>query len=178
PIELRNPICFYEGHLPAFGVNTLIKRGLGRPGVDSNLEVLFERGIDPEDAAHVPTSGNGWPSRAVVQDYGNSADRLVAAAIEREGMEAPKTPVLAGGLALYPVLEHEPMHQETLGYMWHRLPYDRKIAPSGAPAPVVDGPPPDRSMARVPAGRATLGAARGEGAFGWAHELPRPRGQL
>ncbi len=37
PIALRNPICFYEGHLPAFSVNTLVKRGLGpsrdRPGV-------------------------------------------------------------------------------------------------------------------------------------------------
>ena len=27
PIALRNPIVFYEGHLPAFAVNTLIKRG-------------------------------------------------------------------------------------------------------------------------------------------------------
>src|SRR5262249_9345565 len=27
PIPLRNPICFYEGHLPAFSVNTLLKRG-------------------------------------------------------------------------------------------------------------------------------------------------------
>ena len=25
PIALRNPICFYEGHLPAFSVNTLVK---------------------------------------------------------------------------------------------------------------------------------------------------------
>ena len=28
PIALRNPVVFYEGHLPAFAVNTLIKRGL------------------------------------------------------------------------------------------------------------------------------------------------------
>ena len=28
PIALRNPIVFYEGHLPAFSVNTLIKRAL------------------------------------------------------------------------------------------------------------------------------------------------------
>src|SRR5262245_23773561 len=49
PILLRNPICFYEGHLPAFSVNTLLKKGLGDAGIDPDYEVLFERGIDPED---------------------------------------------------------------------------------------------------------------------------------
>ena len=30
PIRLRNAIVFYEGHLPAFAVNALIKKGLGQ----------------------------------------------------------------------------------------------------------------------------------------------------
>jgi hypothetical protein len=34
PIRLRNPVVFYEGHMPAFAVNTLIKKGLGRSGID------------------------------------------------------------------------------------------------------------------------------------------------
>ena len=29
PITLRHPIVFYDGHLPAFSFNTLVKRGLG-----------------------------------------------------------------------------------------------------------------------------------------------------
>ena len=37
PIALRNPICFYEGHIPAFAVNTLLKRGLGDAALDSSL---------------------------------------------------------------------------------------------------------------------------------------------
>ncbi|HEU4521224.1 MAG TPA: ergothioneine biosynthesis protein EgtB, partial [Thermoanaerobaculia bacterium] len=49
PIALRNPIVFYEGHLPAFSVNTLLKRTMGRKGIDERLETLFARGIDPED---------------------------------------------------------------------------------------------------------------------------------
>src|SRR5262249_38867828 len=68
PIPLRNPICFYEGHLPAFSVNTLIKRALKEPGVDEEYELLFERGIDPEDEA---AAGNGrmrWPSRDRILD--------------------------------------------------------------------------------------------------------------
>src|ERR687892_2199054 len=58
PIALRNPIVFYEGHLPAFSIISFVNRGLGRPGVDPRLEVLFARGIDPEsEATAVPRSG-------------------------------------------------------------------------------------------------------------------------
>jgi len=49
PIALRNPIVFYEGHLPGFSLNTLVKKALDRRGVDERLERLFARGIDPED---------------------------------------------------------------------------------------------------------------------------------
>ena len=45
PIALRHPIVFYEGHLPAFSLNTLVKKGLGRPGVD-------ERARAPVRARH------------------------------------------------------------------------------------------------------------------------------
>src|SRR5437660_11872488 len=51
PIALRHPIVFYEGHLPAFSFNTLVKKALGRPGIDERLELLFARGIDPHEAA-------------------------------------------------------------------------------------------------------------------------------
>ena len=48
---LRNPIVFYQGHLPAFSFNTLVKKGLGRPGFDARLEDLFARGIDPHESS-------------------------------------------------------------------------------------------------------------------------------
>src|SRR5215204_7156150 len=57
PIALRNPVVFYEGHLPAFSIISFVNRGLGRLGVDPRLEVLFARGIDPEsEEAAVPMS--------------------------------------------------------------------------------------------------------------------------
>ena len=31
----------------------------------------------------------------------------------------------------FAILEHEAMHQETLLYMWHRLPFDQKRQPAG-----------------------------------------------
>src|SRR3984893_18285053 len=50
PIALRHPIVFYEGHLPAFSFNTLVKQALGGPSIDPSLETLFARGIDPHDS--------------------------------------------------------------------------------------------------------------------------------
>jgi len=38
PIALRNPIVFYEGHLPAFSIIALLRRGLGSPPVDERQE--------------------------------------------------------------------------------------------------------------------------------------------
>src|SRR5713101_9727444 len=68
PIALRHPIVFYEGHLPAFSFNTLVKRGLGRPSIDAPLEALFARGIDPpessgHDAPPLRDTRGGWPTR-------------------------------------------------------------------------------------------------------------------
>jgi ergothioneine biosynthesis protein EgtB len=171
PIALRNPICFYEGHLPAFAVNTLLKRGLGEAGLDPDYEVLFERGIDPEDEKGVPRAPRPWPSRIEIRSYGAAADRAILDALARRDIAAADTPVLAGGLAVYTVLEHEPMHQETLRYMFHRLPYDRKVRPTGLAAPWIGTEPAPRRSVRIPAGRATLGAGPEE-PFAWDNERP------
>ena len=169
PILLRNPIVFYEGHLPAFCVNTLIKLTLKQPGVDAGYEVLFERGIDPEsaDAAKPPT--DQWPTRRCVQDYGAKADAL----IERALAEAP----LGDGEAATAIMEHEQMHQETLMYMFHEMPYEKKVArkPLGMEhrlQPVASDrlKPVLHQTVKIPAGIATLGQAQGE--FGWDNEFP------
>ena len=84
PIALRNPIVFYEGHLPAFSVIAFLRRGLGLPPVDARLETLFERGIDPDSAdAAVPRSGAStvWPSRDEVRAFARACDEAVLAGI-------------------------------------------------------------------------------------------------
>src|SRR5258708_29252014 len=123
PIALRNPIVFYEGHLPAFSVIAFLRRGLGRASVDPRLEQLFERGIDPDTAASaVPRSGAStvWPSRDEVRAFARACDEAVVSAIA--ALPSAVLPLEA----LYTALEHEAMHQETLLYMWHRLPYEQK----------------------------------------------------
>jgi ergothioneine biosynthesis protein EgtB len=175
PIALRNPIVFYEGHLPAFSVIALLKRGLGHPGVDARMERLFERGIDPDSVDHaVPRSGaeTVWPSRDEVLAYGSRADEAILDALAHAEFDVMGEDhrAMRRGEALFTALEHEAMHQETLLYMWHRLPHVQKRPPHGlryergAAAPA-------RRTVRIPAGRATLGADRAAIVFGWDNEF-------
>jgi iron(II)-dependent oxidoreductase len=176
PIALRNPVVFYEGHLPAFAVNTLIKKGLGQKGIDEHLETIFARGIDPDTESAAIARGNpAWPSRPVVQEYARAADDLIADAICHAELERDDHPLLNEAQALRTILEHEDMHQETLAYMWHQLPYEAKRKP----AHYVTVPPGLRApgsglqawpaRAAVPAGTVTLGTRDG---FAWDNERP------
>ena len=172
PISLRHPIVFYEGHLPAFSVNTLIKKGLGRRGIDEGLERLFARGIDPEDEASASRSQRGeWPSREEVRRFADACDDLVLDALANAPLEQEGHPLLHDAQAVYAILEHEAMHHETMLYMWHQLPYEYKEAPAGATADVSGTSPPLRRVA-IPSGRATLGAQPRDIPFGWDNEFP------
>ena len=175
PIDLRNPIVFYEGHLPAFTVNTLVKLALQRGGIDAHYEKLFERGIDPDsvDAAKPPT--DLWPTRECVQKYGAQADALVAEALQSEPIDDGEVPQRVNGEAAFAILEHEQMHQETLMYMFHEMPYELKTPrrPLRANAYANRQPDTKNRAIRVPAGGATLGARGGD--FAWDNELPAHR---
>ncbi len=175
PIPLRNPIVFYEGHLPAFAVNTLIKKGLGRPGVDDRLETIFARGIDPETEATAMARGNpAWPSREAVRAYAAAADQVIAGAIATAELERDDHPLLRRAQALWAILEHEDMHQETLAYIWHQLPYAMKRKPEHyvtAPPRLIQKAAP-RGRAHIPSGTATLGTRLGDEPFAWDNELP------
>jgi len=172
PISLRQPVVFYEGHLPAFSFNTLVKRALGRPSIDARLEQLFARGIDPDGSYTPDAASNVWPSRSVVQAFVDEADAQVVDALAREDLIRPGDPLLDRALAVFTILEHEAMHQETLLYMWHQLPHEQKRQPRGY-APRTEGRAPASKWVEIPAGRATLGVDRESIAFGWDNEHPR-----
>ena len=198
PIPLRNPVVFYDGHLPAFAVNTLLKRALGRPGIDARLEEIFARGIDPATEATARARGNpAWPSRDEVAAYAAAADRAIEEAIATAPLERDGHPTLHRGQALWTILEHEEMHQETLAYMWHEVPYEQKRTPGpGMPgagsrpeAPATHAAaslpeplgssgaaalPPAGESVHIPAGAATLGTAADDG-FAWDNERPAHR---
>jgi len=172
PLPLRHPIVFYRGHLAAFAVNTVMKRALGLPGIRPDFEVLFERGIDPADGATAEKMAiSTWPPRVEIEAYvAEAGERLSRIFDEIEG-GAGSVPA-RGREAAVMCIEHEAMHQETLLYIFHRIEPGRKSPPLRAPRASV-GPSPPPEIIRVPAGRATLGADRGEIPFGWDNEFPR-----
>ena len=185
PIDLRHPIVFYDGHLPGFAFNTLIKKALGGASIDPELELLFARGIDPASTdslqdgndqlpappGAVPSRSARWPPRPEVRAFCDEADARIVDALANETLDRPGHPLLDRAEAAFAIIEHEAMHQETLLYMWHRLPFDQKLAPPGY-APIVAGRTPALEWIEVPAGRATLGVDRGSRPFGWDNEFP------
>ena len=175
PISLRHPFIFYEGHIPAFSFNTLVKRGLGQSGIDPELETLFARGIDPPTdqapAADAARNRERWPSRRVARQFTEAADRRVIEALALGDIDQPGHPLLDRAEAAFVILEHEVMHQETLLYMLHRLPHASKRAPVGY-QPDVGRTAPRTRWIEIGPGRATLGIDRSAAAFTWDNERP------
>jgi len=175
PIALRHPIVFYEGHLPGFSFNALIKKALGGPSLDRRLEDLFARGIDPHESSvkgpQATQPDLRWPSRETVRAFAAEADRIVIDALSNQDLDRPGHPLLDRAEAAFAILEHEEMHQETLLYMWHRLPFEQKRAAEDY-RPRVDGASPPAEWVDVPEGRATLGINRGSIPFAWDNECP------
>jgi iron(II)-dependent oxidoreductase len=172
PIPLRNPIVFYEGHLPAFSFNKLVREALGGPSIDADFERMFERGIDPATVSDADRlARDGWPERRVVRAYGASCDAAVLQALATADLlDATASPMLERAQAAFTILEHEEMHHETLLYIFHRVALEHKLTRGRASA-YVEREPLATGRAAIPAGIATLGARPDAVPFGWDNEF-------
>ena len=171
PIPLRHPFAFYEGHFPAFNFLTLNERALGETPIDPQLEKLFERGIDPGSAQAAAKAERGdWPSHEAIQVFAEECDRRVEAALATADIVNDHVASLVRGEAAYTILEHEPMHHETLLYIIHQLDGASKLR---IPQQQRDSTPPMNTLVEISAGRATLGADRDAQPFGWDNEFER-----
>ena len=169
PIALRHPFAFYEGHLPAFSFLTLNERALGEAPVDPAYEKLFERGIDPGSLDAAAKHGRtDWPSKEQIEAFGRICDERIYDALAQAQLFDDDVPRLVNGQAVFTVLEHEPMHHETLTYIIHRLAPELK---GRLPQLHHDNAPPDNDFVDVPEGVATLGARRDTAQFGWDNEF-------
>ena len=174
PIPLRHPFVFYLGHLPAFAWNQVARGVLGEPGFHPEFDLLFERGIDPGDAAAaaaVSVPPDQWPPPDEIRAYRDQVRQALRDRVQVV-QARPSGDPLSDGLRVYHlVLEHELMHQETLLYLLAELSDAQKRRPVGAPEPVT-GPAPSAEAVAIPAGRITLGAHFDAIAFGWDNEFP------
>jgi gamma-glutamyl hercynylcysteine S-oxide synthase len=165
PIAERHRIVFYIGHLEAFDRN-LLAPGLGLEPFHPEFDRLFAFGIDPVGGGLPSDQPSDWPSIEEVHRYARAVrDRL-------DGRLARQA---APDQMLHVALEHRLMHAETLAYMFHQLPLDRKVASPQAQQP--QSQPVTTRMIDIPAGVATLGLPHSEAsqgspaAFGWDNEF-------
>lgn len=169
PIPLRHPFVFYDGHIPGFSFLTLVRRALGEPPIDEALEKLFQRGIDPGNLSEAwAAAPSAWPGRDAVRAFAHACDARVRDALGHARLDAHDNPRLVRSESAYNIIEHEQMHHETLLYMVHQLPRERKRPLPGDHRDTER--PPYRRVA-VAAGTATLGAGRDAIAFGWDNEF-------
>ena len=163
PIALRNPDRVLRGASAGVQRDRVPEAGPRPPGVDA-------RWSGCSSAASIPTASSRRAAQRRRRPSGRRAMRCSTSAPRRRAIvdALRRTPLRyerrhasrdARGEAIFTALEHEAMHQETLLYMWHRLPYEQKKPPappalraSGAcppPAPGRRFPPASRRSARA-----------------------------
>jgi iron(II)-dependent oxidoreductase len=169
PIPERHRIIFYLGHVEAFDWNLLAQRAFGLQSKTRTFDDLFAFGIDPVGGG-LPNDGpNDWPARGEVESYNRRLRNELDTAIERAlARPAEGHPQLIAMLEV--AIEHRLMHAETLAYMLHRLPTDRKVR--GPIAPSFGAARIKSRLVEIPAGQVTLGLNYVTGEeFGWDNEL-------
>src|SRR5579862_5158160 len=171
PIPERHRIIFYKGHLEAFDWNLLHENVLGLNSFHPEFDRLFAFGIDPVGGGLPSDQPSDWPSLNVVRDYVSRIraaldEKLADGTLELFSQTRDGFPL---DTLLNVAIEHRLMHVETLAYMLHQLPLDRKVPPGHSLS--VTTPPVNHRMISIPPGMATLGLARGGDTFGWDNEF-------
>ena len=171
PIPERHRIIFYLGHLEAFDWNLLHENVLGLKNFHPEFERLFAFGIDPVGGGLPTDKPADWPSLDDVQGY----VRKIRAALDDKlanvtsELETRTRDGFSMDTLLNVAIEHRLMHVETLAYMFHQLPLNRKVLHSDPPAGSVA--PLKSRMLSIPAGEAILGLQRNASEFGWDNEF-------
>jgi iron(II)-dependent oxidoreductase len=139
---------------------------------------LFAFGIDPVGGGLPDDQPSDWPSLDAVRDYVTDLRTTLDEQLGKRIFESENH--VPGKFSLDTLLnvaiEHRLMHVETLSYMFHQLPFDRKVRSARDEKQEPEDEQTLRSipvvprMVEVPAGVATLGLARGSGVFGWDNE--------
>jgi len=176
PIAERHRIVFYIGHLEAFDRNLFDQRLFDVPSVNPAYDQLFAFGIDPVDGGLPTDQPADWPSLDEVQAYKTKVRADIDAHFDPLKLVAhPLSADDSPATLLEVAIEHRLMHAETLAYMLHQLPVDRKKAPANAASERASNRALVHESMHVPAGTATLGLPRDGGRFGWDNEFGEVR---
>jgi ergothioneine biosynthesis protein EgtB len=175
PIPERHRLIFYLGHVEAFDWNLLGCGALELPSFHSEFDKLFAFGIDPVDGKLPNEPASAWPEPTEVRKYNARVRERIDAALAAPSGKLPS--LIGDGTLLNVAIEHRLMHAETLAYLFHQLPYEKKRTsgaqlPTGVNISTQSNGPALRKMCGIPEGEATLGIRRGNGdGFGWDNEF-------
>src|SRR5215472_4405573 len=171
PIPERHRIIFYIGHLEAFDWNLLGERILGLKSFHPEFDRLFAFGIDPVAGGLPSDQPSDWPSFEVVHDYVSRVRTKLDDEFANGILDAGDLICDGFPLATFVnvAVEHRFMHVETLAYMFHQLPLERKVPQPSLTDPAT--PPVAHKMIEVPAGEGCLGLHRDGEVFGWDNEF-------
>lgn len=169
PIPLRQPFCFYLGHLPAFAFNQVGVAVLGLAPLHREYCELFEFGIDPLEKPDGPPAQ--WPTIPQIRAFRDDCRSRVLELFDDVASLDSHDPLAANGRVFDMVIEHELMHQETLVYMIAALDHTQKTAPSSYALPP-HRPAPAQQSIYIPAGPIRLGADWRSAPFLWDNETP------
>lgn len=134
PIQLRNNLIFYLGHIPTFADIHYTKATGEAPTEPKYFYQIFERGIDPDvddptqchSHSEIPDE---WPPLQEILQYQLRVRNRIVNSITTGRVAKDRR--LARGLVL--AFEHEAMHLETFLYML--LQSDKVLPPAGRDLP-------------------------------------------
>ena len=172
-IPERHRLIFYLGHLEAFDWNLIARSACERPSFHPEFDRLFAFGIDPIDGQLPSDQPADWPREEEVRKYVHrireELDDLIGGSRNAAEASEQSRTALAEETPLHVAIEHRLMHAETLAYLLHELPFERKIPQVMPPEPAM--PAPLHGSVAIPVGVATLGQARAARKFGWDNEF-------
>lgn len=173
PIAERHRIVFYIGHLEAFDWNLIAGQALGRGPSHQEFDRLFAFGIDPVGGGLPTDQPSDWPRLPEIDGYNLRIRQELDKILSDSSQDSASRWLYPRETVLNVAIEHRLMHAETLAYMLHQLPVERKIPPPGyssvaSPEPAL---PVSERMVNIPAGDVTLGIPRGHEWFGWDNEF-------
>ena len=173
-IAERHRIGFYRGHLDAFDWNLFNGRLFEQASVNPGHDHLFAFGIDPIDGELPSDKVSDWPTRPEVEHYCCAVrtviDEQLRGYAAQSGAKAPLAHETAVQL-LNVAIEHRLMHAETLAYLLHQLPLDRKV--KGQPSHAGESALVANELVEIPGAMTRLGmpADPTQISFGWCNEF-------
>jgi 5-histidylcysteine sulfoxide synthase len=169
PDPLRNLLIFYLGHSAVFYINKLILVNLLDQRLNSDLEILFEMGVDPErpdeiigifDRLRQIEVADVWAYRRQV--YTTISDLI-------HGLKNIQLPINQDHplWALMMAIEHQYIHIETSSMLIRQLPVDQLQKPKHwqyAPANIYTT---ENEMIEIKGGQVQLGKPQNSSTYGW-----------